>query len=106
MPPRVLALTSQMTSRMILVIMQSWKLQDAKARFSELIDTALRKGPQIVTRRGEETAVVVPIEEWRRLKQAARPDLKTLLLQDGPRFDFEKIISRRRRIGRRRVTFK
>src|ERR1017187_9506515 len=47
--------------------MSSWPVQDAKARFSELLDASVEKGPQIVTRRGVETAVLVPIEEWRRL---------------------------------------
>jgi antitoxin Phd len=67
--------------------MPAWRLQDAKARFSELVDTTLKKGPQIVTRRGVETVVVVPIEEWRRLKTKSRPTLKELLLGDGPRFE-------------------
>ena len=60
--------------------MGSWQVQDAKARFTEFLNTALKKGPQIVTRRGVETAVLVPIEDWRRLEQSSRPSLKTLLL--------------------------
>lgn len=60
--------------------MGSWQLQDAKARFSEFLDTTLRKGPQVVTRRGVEEAVLVPIEEWRRLQKAARPGIKKILL--------------------------
>jgi antitoxin Phd len=60
-------------------------LQEAKARFSELIDDTLEKGPQVVTRRGVETAVVISIEEWRRLKEA-RPSLKDVLLS-GPKFE-------------------
>ncbi|HVZ17360.1 MAG TPA: type II toxin-antitoxin system Phd/YefM family antitoxin [Terriglobales bacterium] len=67
--------------------MPSWPLQDAKARFSELVDATLKKGPQIVTRRGVETVVVVPIEEWRRLQESARPTLTELLLERGPKFD-------------------
>ncbi|TLY76323.1 MAG: type II toxin-antitoxin system Phd/YefM family antitoxin [Gammaproteobacteria bacterium] len=59
---------------------RNWPVQDAKARFSELLEACVREGPQIVTRRGEETAVLVPIAEWRRLCDAARPSLKTLLL--------------------------
>jgi antitoxin Phd len=74
--------------------MASWQLQDAKARFSELIDATIEKGPQIVTRRGVETAVVVPIEEWRRLQKSARPSLKELLLAPSPRF--ENLIPERR----------
>jgi len=41
-----------------------WPVQDAKARFSELLEASLSEGPQIVTRRGIETAVLVPFEEW------------------------------------------
>ena len=67
--------------------MSGWQVQDAKARFSELLDTTLKKGPQVVTKRGVEAAVLVSIEEWRRLQQEARPGLKALLLGAGPRFD-------------------
>jgi antitoxin Phd len=67
----------------------SWQAQDAKARFSELLDAAIEKGPQIVMRRGVETAVVVRIEEWRRLCAASRPTIKELLLAPEPRFELE-----------------
>ena len=59
---------------------KKWPVQDAKSRFSELLDTALAEGPQIVTKRGVETAVLLPIEQWRRLERMTRPDLKELLL--------------------------
>ena len=77
----------------------NWQLQDAKARFSEFLDTALREGPQVVTRRGMEAAVLVPVEEWRRLQGAVRPGLKELLLDRGPRFD--DIVPKRGRLRRR-----
>ena len=67
--------------------MRSWAVQDAKARFSELLDACAQEGPQLVTKRGAEAAVLVPAAEWRRLKQRARPTLKELLLGEGPRFD-------------------
>ncbi|MGA7217087.1 MAG: type II toxin-antitoxin system Phd/YefM family antitoxin [Candidatus Sulfotelmatobacter sp.] len=67
--------------------MNSWQLQDAKARFSEFLNAALTKGPQMVTRRGVEAAVLVPIEEWRRIQQTKKPNIKELLLGPGPRFD-------------------
>jgi prevent-host-death family protein len=69
--------------------MPSWPVQEAKAKFSEFLDTALKKGPQIVTRRGVETAVLVPIDEWRRLKDSDKPTLKELLLNRGPKFDHD-----------------
>lgn len=67
--------------------MHIWPVQDAKARFSELLDACVSEGPQLVTRRGAETAVLVPIDEWRRLKEAARPSLKQLLLAESARTD-------------------
>lgn len=85
--------------------MAAWQVQDAKARFSELLEITLKKGPQIVTRRGVEAAVLVPIEEWHRLQRPVRPGLKALLLDQGPRF--EHVIPKRRRLRRRKpVTFK
>ena len=62
--------------------MHTWPVQDAKARFSEFLDACLVAGPQMVTRRGAEAAVLVPVQEWRRLQSAARPSLKQLLLSD------------------------
>ena len=69
--------------------MNVWPVQDAKARFSELLDACVSGGPQMVTRRGAEAAVLVPISEWKRLHSAARPSLKSLLLSDVGRADFE-----------------
>ena len=69
--------------------MKVWPVQDAKARFSEFLDTCLREGPQIVTKRGAEAAVLVPMDDWRRLQQSARPKLKELLLADAPRSELQ-----------------
>jgi prevent-host-death family protein len=44
-----------------------WQVQEAKQKFSELLRKAQRDGPQFVTRHGEEVAVVIDIEEFRRL---------------------------------------
>ena len=67
--------------------MHTWPVQDAKARFSEFLDACLVEGPQMVTRRGTEAAVLVPVHEWRRLQSAARPSLKQLLLSKEDRMD-------------------
>ena len=77
--------------------MKVWPVQDAKARFSELLDTCLREGPQIVTRRGAEAAVLVPVDDWRRLQRSARPTLKELLLADEPRAQLQLPTRGRRR---------
>lgn len=68
-------------------MVNSWQVQDAKARFSEFLEASLKQGPQIVTRRGVEAAVLIPIDEWRRLQRASRPSLKQLLLAPEPRFE-------------------
>ncbi len=72
----------------------TWQVQEAKARFSELIEATLAEGPQIVTRRGVETAVVVPIEQWRRMERFARPSIKDVLLD--PRARTETLVPPRR----------
>jgi prevent-host-death family protein len=77
--------------------MKLWPIQDAKARFSQLLETCLREGPQVVTKRGTEAAVLVPIEDWRRLQHAARPTLKELLLADAPRSELQPPVRGRRR---------
>lgn len=79
--------------------MKNWSVQDAKARFSEFLKASLTKGPQIVTLRGVETAVLVPMQEWLRLRERARPGLKALLLAaDGP---VELVVPSRGRLRRR-----
>ena len=65
--------------------MRTWPVQDAKARFSEFLETCLVEGLQMVSKRGSEAAVLVPVDEWRRLKAAARPSFKQLLLADEGR---------------------
>jgi prevent-host-death family protein len=84
--------------------MKSWPVADAKARFSELLDTCLREGPQLVTRHGAEAAVLVPVVQWERLNRAAKPTLKELLLADAGRAELEIPPRRqRRRRGARRA---
>ena len=67
----------------------TWQLQDAKQRFSRLVEQAVEEGPQVVTRRGEEVVVVLSIDEYRRLVGQAldfkaflrkAPDLEALKL--------------------------
>jgi prevent-host-death family protein len=64
----------------------AWQVYDAKARFSEFLDATLKDGPQILTRRGVETAILVPIDEWNHLKESARKSIPDPLLDArGPR---------------------
>jgi antitoxin Phd len=79
--------------------MKNWPVQDAKARFSEMLETCLKEGPQLVTKRGADAAVLVPVKDWQRLKRAAKPTLKELLLNDGARGELNVPVrgTRRRR---------
>ena len=80
--------------------MKSWPVQDAKARFSEFLEKCMTEGPQMVTKRGAEAAVLVPAQEWRRLQASARPSLKQLLL--WPQAKTAALVPARGR-GRRRA---
>ena len=62
-----------------------WQIQDAKQRFSETIRAVTSEGPQVITRHGEDVAVVVDIGEYRRLTRPA-VDLANILL-GGPKVD-------------------
>jgi antitoxin Phd len=79
--------------------MSDWQVQDAKARFSELLDVTLKNGPQVVTRRGVAAAVLVPIDQWRRLQESSRPSLKALLLEPNARS--QNLVPERGKIRRR-----
>lgn len=77
--------------------MSTWQLQDAKNRFSAVVDAALAGEPQEVTRRGKPVVVVIAVEEYERLcqaKKAAAPDFIEHLLaipKGGPDDLFERI---------------
>jgi prevent-host-death family protein len=47
--------------------MEHWQLQDAKNRFSEIVNKALRDGPQVVTRRGKKAVVIMSVKQYQSL---------------------------------------
>jgi len=55
-----------------------WQIQEAKARFSEMVQRTLKEGAQTVTRHGKPVAVLVPADEYRRLRSGGK-SFKTLL---------------------------
>lgn len=69
----------------MVVELATWQVQEAKTRFSELIERARTDGPQTITRHGAERAVVLSIEDYRALA-AHKPDFKAHLL-GGPKVD-------------------
>ena len=66
-----------------------WRLQDAKARFSELVRLAHSDGPQHVTLHGRDAVVVIDADEFRRLKGGRTGQLLIDALQASPRRESE-----------------
>jgi prevent-host-death family protein len=62
-----------------------WQVQEAKQRFSEVLRCAQSDGPQIITRHGEEVAVIIDATEFHKLTGEV-PDFKEFL-RAGPTFD-------------------
>jgi antitoxin Phd len=65
--------------------MPSWQVQEAKSKLSELLERAQREGPQVITKHGVERAVLLSMDDYRRLVQL-KPSLKDHLLS-GPKVD-------------------
>ena len=65
--------------------MHTWQLQEAKSRFSEVVDLTLKEGPQLVTRRGAEAVVILAAKDYRHLT-GQTPRLMDCLLH-APRGD-------------------
>jgi prevent-host-death family protein len=63
----------------------SWQLQEAKARLSEVVRCARDEGPQTITVRGEETAVLLSLADFEQLQRPRRSLVDTLL--DAPKLD-------------------
>lgn len=66
-----------------------WQLQEAKARFSQVVERALAGEVQIVTRRGRQAVVVIPYEEYERLHGGAKSAWD--ILKTAPRFDDDEL---------------
>jgi antitoxin Phd len=71
---------------------QSWQLQEAKNKFSEVVNKALEEGPQVITRRGEEVVVILSSDEYAELKKS-QPTLLQFFRQSplvGVELDLER----------------
>lgn len=79
----------------------AWSLQDAKNRFSAVVDAAVAGDPQHVTRRGRPAVVVLAVDEYERLRHLEKtnaPTFAQLLLaipQDGGEFERAQLPARR-----------
>ena len=79
-----------------------WLLQDAKARFSELVRRVRAEGPQHVTVQGRDEVVVIAAEDFRRLKGDLTGEALVAVMQASPSRDID-IGARRSRMPTRRV---
>jgi prevent-host-death family protein len=77
-----------------------WQVQDAKQRFSELLRSAHAEGPQVVTRHGQEVAVVIDIADYWHLKGDV-PEFKDYLRAgaEGDELDLTRSAERPRNAG-------
>lgn len=73
-------------------MIQSWQLQDAKNRLSQLVEDALRNGPQLITRRGAEVAVVLSYSEYQQL--IAKQEKISHFFQNSPLVDTDIDLTR------------
>ena len=72
--------------------MRTWQLQEAKNRFSQVVDEALDDGPQMITRRGVEVAIILSAEQYRKL--TAREQKLSTFFGNSPLSDVELDLDR------------
>ncbi len=73
-------------------VIKTWQLQEAKNKLSQVVDEAVRDGPQIITKHGIETVVVISIEDYRR-HYADRVKL-TRFLRESPLAEYQLDLTR------------
>src|SRR3954451_15009965 len=80
---------------------QTWQLQTAKARFSEVFRLARTEGPQLITRQGKEAVVMIPAEEFDRLRNRSRqPKSLVQFFRESPLVGLELDFERDKDTGR------
>jgi prevent-host-death family protein len=73
-------------------VIKTWQLQEAKNRFSRVVENAMKEGPQIITRRGVEVAIVLSYDEYEKMI-ASRGRLSTFF-RDSPLAGFDLDLAR------------
>lgn len=79
--------------------METWQLQDAKNRFSRLVEQAKMDGPQVVTKHGVEAVVVLSFEEYQRLIASKKRLVDVLLAAPTAQLSIERSIEKVREIS-------
>ena len=78
-----------------------WQLQTAKARLSELFRKARTDGPQLITRKGTEGVVMIPVEQFEQLAvQSRQPRSLVQFFRESPLVGLELDFERDRDTGR------
>lgn len=72
--------------------MNTWQLQEAKSKFSQVLENAIQEGPQLITKHGNEIAVVLSVEEYRKLVKERKP--LSEFFQESPLADADLELSR------------
>jgi prevent-host-death family protein len=85
--------------------MKTVSVYEGKNKFSKLVESAARGEPQVITKNGKETAVVISIEEYKRLKAKERPLSEFLLDNPARKFGIELDLTRSRDTGRPTLDF-
>lgn len=67
----------------------TWQLQDAKNKLSQVVDTSILNGPQIISRRGKNTAVLLSYEEYKKLTKK-KTVKEALMLMDISQLDLTR----------------
>ena len=81
--------------------MQRWQLQDAKNRLSEVVRKAVEDGPQIITLRGDDAAVVVAAKDYARLTRRKSSGTFVDFIRNSPLKGVKLELERSRDTGRK-----
>lgn len=85
--------------------MRTLSIFEGKNKFSELVANAAKGEPQIITKNGKETAVVISIEEYKRLKSKEKPLSEFLLDNPARKYGIELDLTRDKDMGRPTLDF-
>lgn len=67
--------------------MQTWQLQDAKSKFSQLVDLAMKGDTQVVTKRGVEAVAIISVDALNKLKRNKNSQSLVSTLMNGPKYE-------------------
>ena len=84
------------------MVTKSWQLQDAKNRFSEVVERAMKEGPQTVTRHGKPAVIIISAAEYEKSQNPRKSLIE--LLRECPE-DLGEVVRPRDRLPARNISF-